>query len=388
MEKYSRIRAYISLDAVAHNFEAMHNNIKEGTRMIAVVKADGYGHGAVPIARMVQEYDYIWGFAVATVEEALTLRREGIYKPVVLLGYAFEEHYEAIVEHELRPALFQMDSARKLSEVAMKLGKQVWIHLALDTGMSRIGFPDNEHSLREILTIAKLPNLEIEGLFTHFARADEADPSPAYAQLKRYRKFVSALENQNIHIPIKHCSNSAGILRIREANLDVVRAGISIYGIYPSEEVERNRVILQPAMEIKSQITYIKKVEANIGVSYGATYVTKKPTMVATVPVGYADGYPRSLSNKGYVLVHGKKAPIIGRICMDQFMIDVTEIPEARELDEVTLMGEDHGAYLSAEKLGDISGRFSYEFVCDISKRVPRIYIKDGKVCGCQNWFS
>ncbi len=388
MEKYSRIRAYVSLDAVAHNFEAMHNNIKENTKMIAVVKADGYGHGAVPIACMVQEYDYIWGFAVATVEEALQLRAAGIHKPIILLGYAFEEHYEVIVEHELRPALFQIEAARKLSHTATKLGKVVRIHLALDTGMSRIGFPDNEHSLREILNIAKLPNLEIEGLFTHFARADEIDPSPAYTQLKRYRKFVYALEHQGLHIPIKHCSNSAGILRIREANLDVVRAGISIYGIYPSQEVERDRVILHPAMELKSQITYIKKVEANTGVSYGATYVTKRPTMVATIPVGYADGYPRSLSNKGYVLVHGRKAPIIGRICMDQFMIDVTGIPEVKELDEVTLMGRDGDAYLSVEELGDISGRFSYEFVCDISKRVPRIYIKDGKVCGCQNWFS
>ena len=261
------------------------------------------------------------------------------------------------------------------------------MHLALDTGMSRIGFLDNEESLETILRIAKLPNLEIEGMFTHFARADETDKTPAYVQLKRYNQFADALEKKGIQIPIKHCSNSAGIIRMPESNMDMVRAGITIYGIYPSDEVEREIIKLQPAMEIKSHITYIKEVGPDIGISYGATYVTKEPTMVATIPVGYADGYPRSLSNKGYVLIHGKKAPILGRVCMDQMMVDVTQIPEAKELDEVTLMGRDHGVCLSAEELGRLSGRFSYEFVCDISKRVPRIYVQDGKVTECKNWF-
>lgn len=387
MNKYSRIAAYISMDAIAHNFKEMHKNIKTGTKIIAVVKADGYGHGAVPVAHMIEDYDYIWGFAVATAEEAVALRRENICKPIILLGYAFEEHYNEIVELDLRPALFQLEAARKLSNIAVSQNKIVHIHLALDTGMSRIGFPDTEKSLKTVEEIYNLPNLEIEGIFTHFARADEKDPSPAYTQLARFKNYLCALENMGIRIPVRHCSNSAGILRMREANMDVVRAGISIYGIYPSGEVERDIVRLKPAMEIKSHITYVKKVEANTGISYGATYVTKKPTVVATIPVGYADGYPRALSNVGYVLIHGKKAPILGRVCMDQFMVDVTEIPEAKELDEVTLMGEDHGAYLSAETLGDISGRFSYEFVCDISKRVPRVYLKDGKVTDSLNWF-
>ena len=387
MKKYSRIKVSVSLDAIAHNFEAMHNNIKEGTKIIAVIKADGYGHGAVPIAHMTEAYEYVWGFATATVEEALELRNAGIKKPIVILGYSFEEHYEEIVKHELRPAIFQEESARKLSETAVRLGKKVSIHLALDTGMSRIGFLDNEESLDMVLRISKFPNLEIEGMFTHFARADEIDKTPAYVQLQRYNQFADALEKQGISIPVKHCSNSAGIIRMPEANMDVVRAGITIYGIYPSNEVERDIVKLQPAMEIKSHITYMKEVGPDTGISYGATYVTKKPTMVATIPVGYADGYPRSLSNKGYVLIHGKKAPILGRVCMDQMMVDVTQIPEARELDEVTLMGCDHGVCLSAEELGDLSGRFSYEFVCDISKRVPRIYVQNGKVTECKNWF-
>lgn len=387
MKKYSRIRAEISLDAIAQNFEAMHKNIKEGTKIIAVIKADGYGHGAVPIARMTEAYEYVWGFATATVEEALELREAGIRKPVIILGYSFEEHYDELVKQELRPAVFQEESARKLSETAVRLGKKAAVHLAVDTGMSRIGFSDNAESADAILRISKLPNLEIEGMFTHFARADETDKTPAYVQLDRYNQFTDLLKKRGISIPIRHCSNSAGVIRIPEANMDVVRAGITIYGIYPSNEVERDIIKLQPAMEIKSHITYIKEVEPNTGISYGAAYVTKKPTMVATIPVGYADGYPRSLSNKGYVLIHGKKAPILGRVCMDQMMVDVTQIPEARELDEVTLMGCDHGVCLSAEELGDLSGRFSYEFVCDISKRVPRIYIQHGKTTGCKNWF-
>lgn len=387
MKKYSRIKARISLDAIAHNLEEMHKNIHKSTKIVAVIKADGYGHGAIPIAKMIESYTYIWGFAVATFEEAAALRKAGIQKPILLLGYVFEEYYEDIVDMELRAALFQLECAEKLSKIAVKKNKTAYVHLALDTGMSRIGLPDSESSIHTMLNISRLPHIKVEGLFTHFARADEKDPAPAYEQLKRYNRFVNALESQGISIEVKHCSNSAGILRMQEANMDVVRAGISIYGIYPSNEVERDVVKLQPAMEIKSHISYVKEVPANTGISYGATYVTNKTTLVATIPVGYADGYPRSLSNKGYVLLHGQKAPILGRICMDQFMIDVSHIPETKVLDEVTLMGEDGGEILTAETLGDISDRFSYEFVCDVSKRVPRIYIKDGKEIDSLDWF-
>ena len=242
--------------------------------------------------------------------------------------------------------------------------------------MSRIGFADTEESVKEIEEMAKLPGLVLEGIFTHFARADEKDKSDAVSQLNRYLRFISLLQEAGISIPLRHCSNSAGILEMPEANMDAVRAGISMYGIYPSDEMDRNRIRLEPAMELKSHIVYIKEVPAGVPVSYGGTFVTDRPTRIATIPVGYADGYPRSLSSRGCVLIRGKRAPILGRICMDQFMADVTDIP-AEELDEVTLMGRDGEEFLSVDELGALSGRFPYEFVCDVSKRVPRIYVNE-----------
>ena len=379
MEKYSRVKALISLDAVEYNFEQMKKNIKEGTKIVAVIKADAYGHGAVPIARMIQEYDYIWGFATATAQEALQLRRAGIRKPVLVIGLVFEEYYEKLVENEIRMAVCDYETARKFDEAAKKKGKRGLIHLAVDTGMTRIGFKDDKECLEEIRCIYELSDVRIEGLFTHFARADEYDRSPAMVQLKRYLDFAELLEKNGIHIPLHHCSNSAGIIRVPEANLDMVRAGITIYGIYPSEEVEKDIVKLKPVMELKSHVSYVKDVQPDTEVSYGGTFVTSRPTRMATIPVGYADGYPRQLSGKGWVLIHGKKAPICGRVCMDQFMVDVTEISDVKAGDEVTLLGRDGDEFISADTLGDLSGRFSYEFVCDINKRVPRIYLKDGK---------
>ena len=379
MEKYSRVKALISLDAVEYNFEQMKKNIKEGTKIVAVIKADAYGHGAVPIAKMIQEYDYIWGFATATAQEALQLRRAGIRKPVLVIGLVFEEYYEKLVENEIRMAVCDYETARKFDEAAKKKGKKGLIHLAVDTGMTRIGFKDDKECLEEIRCIYELSDVRIEGLFTHFARADEYDRSPAMVQLKRYLDFAELLEKNGIHIPLHHCSNSAGIIRVPEANMDMVRAGITIYGIYPSDEVEKDIVKLKPVMELKSHVSYVKDVQPDTEVSYGGTFVTSRPTRMATIPVGYADGYPRQLSGKGWVLIHGKKAPICGRVCMDQFMVDVTEISDVKTGDEVTLLGRDGDEFISADTLGDLSGRFSYEFVCDINKRVPRIYLKDGK---------
>ena len=387
MKKYSRIKALISLDAVEYNFQQMKKNIKEGTKIIAVIKADAYGHGAVPIAKMIQEYDYIWGFATATAQEALQLKRAGITKPVLVIGLVFEEYYEILAENEIRMAVCDLETARKFAEAGKKAGKTVYIHIAVDTGMTRIGYADNEESAREVLLVSKLENLEIEGLFTHFARADEYDRTPAMVQLKRYLHFGELLEKVGVSIPVHHCSNSAGIIRVPEANLNAVRAGITIYGIYPSEEVERDIVDLKPVMELKSHISYVKEVQPGTEVSYGGTYVTDRMTKMATVPVGYADGYPRALSGKGWVLVHGKKAPICGRVCMDQFMIDVTDIGDVKMGDEVTLLGKDGEETITADTLGDLSGRFSYELICDINKRVPRIYIKDGREQGELSFF-
>lgn len=388
MKKYSRIKALISLDAVEYNFQQMKKNIKEGTKIIAVIKADAYGHGAVPIAKMIQEYDYIWGFATATAQEALQLKKAGITKPVLVIGLVFEEYYEILAENEIRMAVCDLETARKFAEAGKKAGKTVHIHIAVDTGMTRIGYADNEESAREVLLVSKLENLEIEGLFTHFARADEYDRTPAMVQLKRYLHFGELLEKVGVSIPVHHCSNSAGIIRVPEANLNAVRAGITIYGIYPSEEVERDIVDLKPVMELKSHISYVKEVQPGTEVSYGGTYVTDRMTKMATVPVGYADGYPRALSGKGWVLVHGKKAPICGRVCMDQFMIDVTDIGDVKMGDEVTLLGKDGEETITADTLGDLSGRFSYELICDINKRVPRIYIKDGREQGELSFFE
>lgn len=379
MEKNNRVKAVISLDAVEQNFREMRKNIAEDTKMIAVVKADAYGHGAVPIAHLIEDHDYIWGFAAATAEEAVHLRQAGITKPILILGIVFDEYFPELVQYDIRPAVCEYDEAKKLSDEAVLQNKTVHIHIALDTGMTRIGYADIPESVEEIKKIAELPNLEIEGMFTHFARADEYDRSPAMVQLERYQDFSKRVEEAGVDIPLHHCSNSAGIIRVPEANLSIVRAGITIYGIYPSSEVERDIVKLAPVMELKSHITYVKDVPAGAAISYGGTYVADKKRRVATIPVGYADGYPRQLSNKGWVLIHGKKAPILGRVCMDQFMADVTEIDNVKNGDEVTLLGRDGDEFISIEEMGDLCGRFSYEFACDISPRVPRVYIKDGK---------
>ena len=271
------------------------------------------------------------------------------------------------------------EMALAINEEAVKLGKIAKVHIAVDTGMSRIGFKDCQESVEEVVKIQALSNIQIEGLFTHFARADETDRNPAVVQLERYQKFAKMLADAGVSMPFYHTSNSAGIMRVPEAHLNAVRAGITIYGIYPSDEVERETLDIIPAMELKSSISYIKEVEAGTEISYGGTFVTSVKTKVATIPMGYADGYPRLLSNKGWVLIHGKKAPILGRVCMDQFMVDVTEIEDVKTGDEVTLLGKDGDEFIGVDTLGDLSGRFPYEFVCDVTKRVPRVYIKDGK---------
>lgn len=369
-----RITAYIDLDAVAQNFRSMKEHIKENVRMVAVVKTDGYGHGAVPIARMAEEYDYIWGFAVAASCEARELREAGIKKPVMILGYAFEEDYEWMAAHGVRPSIFSYEMARQFADAAKRCGVKAPIHIAVDTGMSRIGVTDDKNGIDTVKQISSLADIQIEGVFTHFAKADEADKSFTAEQIARFAAFCNGLEEKGIHGLIRHCSNSAGIMEVPSANMDMVRAGISIYGVYPSEEVDRSVMKLLPAMSLRSHIIHLNKIRPGTSVSYGGIFTAKKETIVATVPAGYGDGYPRSLSDKGYVLVRGMRAPIIGRICMDQFMIDVTDIG-AELFDEVTLLGRDGTQEITLEELDKYSGRFPYEFICDIGKRVPRIYL-------------
>lgn len=380
MKKYSRIRADIDLDAVLYNFENMKANIRPGCKITAVIKADGYGHGSVQIAELMEPYDYMWGFAVAAADEAFRLRRAGIRKPIMLLGYTFDEFYEDLIREDVRICVFDYDTAVRVSDAAFTAKKKAIIHIALDTGMSRIGFRDNDASVAEIVKIAKLPNIEIEGLFTHFARADEVSIDPAVRQLGRYDAFAEKVEKAGVDIPIHHVSNSAGIIRLREANKDMVRAGITVYGLMPSADVETDIVPLKPVMSLVSHISYVKNIEAGDEVSYGGTFKAEKTMRVATIPVGYADGYPRMLSGKGYVLIKGRKAPILGRVCMDQFMVDVTDIEGATRGDEVVLLGKQGDERITAEELGDLSGRFNYELVCDISKRVPRNFIYEGRI--------
>lgn len=374
MKHNGRITAYIHMDAVAFNFESMKNHLDDGKKIIAVVKADGYGHGAVPVAELIEQYDYIWGFAVAAVEEGMALRDAGITKPILILGYSFEEDYATMAANGMRPAIFTWEMAAAFDEAAGKLGICAPIHLAVDTGMSRIGFADTAESVETAVRISELTHLQIEGVFTHFSKADELDKTYTHMQLDRFERFCDQLETHGLKPFLRHCSNSAGILEIPEAHLDMVRAGITIYGLYPSDEVCR-KMPLKPAMELKSHIICLKTIEAGTSVSYGGTFVAEHPMRIATIPVGYADGYPRSLSSKGFVLIRGKRAPIIGRVCMDQFMVDVTDI-EAELLDEVTLLGKDGAEEITVDELGELSGRFPYEFVCVIGKRVPRIYIK------------
>ena len=375
-----RIYAAIDLDACRKNIDAMFAKLRPETKMTLVIKTDGYGHGALPVARLGETMERVWGYAVATAQEAFYLRRNGIRKPILILGYTFEGDYLKMVEEEIRPVVFRYETAAAFSRVAKKAGKTVHIHIGLDTGMHRIGFSDTMESIGEIQKIRQLEQVELEGIFTHFARADEEDKTFARAQLLRFVSFVTKLEKKGITFQLRHAANSASIMEFPEAQIDMVRAGITIYGIYPSEEMKPENLPLEPMMELKSRIVLIKEIAPRDAVSYGGTFVAEKNMRIATISAGYGDGYPRSLSNKGFVLIHGKKAPILGRICMDQFMVDVTDIPEAAELEEVTLMGKDGEAFLPVTALSELAGRFPYEFVCDIGKRVPRVYYQDGKI--------
>ncbi|MCD8039338.1 MAG: alanine racemase [Lachnospiraceae bacterium] len=376
MEHCDRIWAEIDLSAIRFNIESMKKNISEGTQIIAVIKADGYGHGAVHIAALIEKDSRVWGYAVATAQEALELRENGMEKPILMLGCAFPCDYGTLIKNDVRPTVFTYEMAAALSVEALKQGKICKIHLKIDTGMGRIGMQPDEEALETVMRIAELEGIETEGIFTHFARADEEDKTKAYAQLEQFSGFTQRLEAAGIHIPMKHCSNSAGIAEMPEANMNAVRAGIILYGLWPSSEVrESAKIALKPVLSLKSQVVYVKNVTAGQEIGYGGTYTTKRKTRVATICAGYGDGYPRALSNKGYVLLNGQRAPIIGRVCMDQFMVDVTDVKgEVCAGSVAVLIGREQGEEITMEALGELSGRFNYELACDLGKRIPRIY--------------
>ena len=388
MKTYSRVYAKIDLDAIAYNMEQMKQNIRPETKVMAVIKADGYGHGAVQSAEMMERWNYIWGFAVATLDEAVVLRTEGIQKPILVLGCVFPDQYMEMLKHEIRMNIYTEEMAESISRMAAREGKTAYMHIKLDTGMSRLGFGINEQSAETIKRISKMPNVNMEGIFTHFTKADEKDKSFTKKQIQEFVWMTERLKEKNVRFTYEHCSNSAGIIDVPEANFDIVRAGISTYGLYPSEEVDKTNVKLKPALALKSHVAFVKEIERGTPVSYGGTFVAKEKMKIATIPVGYADGYPRSLSNKGYVLIRGKKAPILGRVCMDQFMVDVTQIEGVSFGDKVTMIGKDGNEILPVEVLSELSGRFNYEFVCDLGKRIPRVYVRDGKIAEQVDYFA
>lgn len=378
LDYMNRVYLKIDLDKICNNINQVINKVGKETKVLAVVKGDAYGHGAIEVTKALSEIG-TYGFAVATVGEALALRRAGITKPILILDFVFPNQFETIVRNDIMLTIFQYGIAKELNEAAGSMGTTAHIHIKVDTGMGRIGYIPDDKSIDEICRIAQLPNIEIDGIFTHFACADEADKTSMNKQYEKFKSFVEKLEQRGINIPIKHVCNSAAIIEKNDNYLNLVRSGIVTYGLYPSEEVNKENLRVEPAMELHSVVINVKTIHEGDTVSYGSTYVATKPTVIATIPVGYADGYPRMLSNKGSVLIHGKRAQIVGKVCMDQFMVDVTDIPDVSIGDNVTLIGRDGDECITCEEIGDISGRFNYEFLCCITRRVPRVYIRNGK---------
>lgn len=372
---YERTQAQINLNALEANIAAIRQKIGPDTKLLGVIKADAYGHGAAYIGRRYEEnFDF---YGVACIEEAMELRRAGVTLPILVLGPVFPDGFPRAVEQNVRLPIFSMEAAKALSAEAVRQGKQVPFHFALDTGMSRIGFQVNEESADICKAICDLPGIYPEGLFSHFATADETSFVKAEAQRQRYLQFCDLLEQRGVEIPIKHLNNSAGIMRLG-GSFNMVRAGIILYGLYPSEEVDKSLLPLQPVLRWVARVSHVKTLEPGREISYGGTYTTSSPRRVATIPVGYADGYPRCLSGMGQVLIGGKRAPILGRVCMDQFMVDVTEIPSVQVGTPVTLVGTDGNETLSMEEVSGLAHSFNYELPCRIARRVPRVYYRDG----------
>lgn len=370
-----RVYAEIDLQAIMQNLRSIANAIGEKTKVLPVIKADGYGHGAGEIAKYLEQEPYVFGFGLATAEEAVQLRTEGISKPMLVLGHVFPYANEDMIANEIRFTVFQSNTIRQIDKTAAKIGKKAKVHIKVDTGMNRIGIKPDETGLHFIKELMSCKNIEIEGIYTHFSKADEPDKSYTDIQISTFLDFIHRIEKElALMIPIKHCCNSAGVIGFPQAHLDMVRPGIILYGMYPSDDVDKNVLSLRPALNLCSHITYIKKIQAGDAISYGGSYVAETEKMVATVPVGYGDGYPRELSNKGHVLIRGCKAPILGRICMDQLMVDVTHIEGVQPEDKVVLVGRMGEQSISVEDVSKISGRFNYEFICGLNKRIPRVY--------------
>ena len=383
--KYYRVYAEINLDAIVKNVDNLMALTKENTGALAVVKADGYGHGDVAVAKAVAQK--VTGYAVATLDEAVNLRENGVKKPILVLGYVDPYEFDILVSHEITATVFDVETAQLLADAARVQKKQAHCHIKVDTGMRRIGLEPDENGIAIVKQITALKELSADGIFTHFAASDETDKTSAEHQFKLFTDFTGRLEKEGIHFTYRHCANSAAVIDMPQVDLDMVRLGIAMYGMYPSDEVKKEKEELFPALDLKSHITMVKEIPAGEKVSYGGTFTTTRTTKLATVSVGYGDGYPRALSSKGYVLVRGQKAPIVGRVCMDQMMVDVTDIKNVTRADIVTLIGKDGDAEITVEEIAALAGTFNYEFVCDLGKRIPRSYYLNGEYIGTHDCF-
>ena len=381
-DRFYRVWADVDLDAIRSNILQIQANLTPGTMSCAVIKADAYGHGAIQVAHAVGDLvDY---YAVATLDEAIMLRVHKVDHPILILGYVDPVFAQTAAQFQIRLAVYDVDQAREISQ-HVPSSMQVPVHIKLDTGMGRIGFQPTPESVEKILQIAQLPGIHVEGIFTHFANADGQTPDATLAQLGTFREMIRELEALGLHFQVKHCSNSAAATYLREADMDMVRLGISMYGLYPSCYVDQ--ITLRPALSLKSRVVHVKTVPKGFRVGYGSTWTAPDTSRIATVPVGYADGYLRSLSNLGYVLIGGAKYKIAGRVCMDQIMVDVTEPVETSvdhavvsTGDEVVLAGSSGDLTITMEEISELAGSFNYEFVCGLSMRVPRIYHQGGEI--------
>lgn len=381
---YNRIFARIDMDNLRHNIMKMKSLTKADMKILAVIKADAYGHGAVEIAKDILDIcDY---YGVATVDEGIELRKAGIKMPILVIGYTDPHDFDKLLEYDIAQAVYDVKECAVLSDIALKHNKKAKVHIKVDTGMARIGFQTTAEGILQAMMLKDMPGLDIEGIFTHYAKADEYDKTSAQGQKEKFKKFISELEDRGYSFLIKHIDNSAGVMEFDDVEFDMVRLGIVIYGLYPSDEVKHN-IPIKPVMSLIAHVAHVKTVPEGTGIGYGWSYVTKRETKVATVTAGYADGYPRALSNIGRVIINGHYAPIIGRVCMDQFMIDVTDIPDVLVQDEVILIGGTNDKYISVEEVAAPAASFNYELVCNISRRVPRVYNTNGIDTKCVNYL-
>lgn len=373
--KFHRAYVTVDLDAIDHNLTQLKACLKDGVKALAIVKADAYGHGSVTVSKHIEnKIDY---FAVASLNEAVELRVNGIKRPILILAYTSPSQYSELVEHDLTATIYNIDDARQLSGVATSMGKKAKIHIAVDTGMGRIGFMPTDENVQIIKEISAFDGLDVEGLFSHYACADCADKTESHRQTAVFDEYIKKLELAGVNIPIKHISNSAATTEL-EKQYDMCRLGISLYGLYPSDEVDKSKVNLIPAMEVIAHVIHIKNVDKGFKIGYGHIYETPSPKKIATVSFGYADGFNRCLTNVGYVLINGKKAPVVGKVCMDMIMVDVTEIDDVCVGDNAVIIGKSKDAYLSAEEFGKMSNSINYEVICNFMPRVTRIYKKKG----------